>query len=202
MRNIKAFFLFAIGVGLLALGACDVSDDFVEPVNPNLQFAEDLEEISNYLASRGITDYDTTDTSVRFAVLESGEGDTVRLNDFVEINYFATFTSGSGVLSSIQNVVDTAINISNRSAILRFTHTETGWGFSLQPGVISFDGLKDGITALLNQEDPRLLVGGHGIIAIPRQEIKNTSPSGFPSAVSAFPSDVLIYEFFVENIRE
>ncbi len=201
MKKLKEIFLVVIGVGILALASCDVSDDFVEPVDPNLRFTEDLAEIADYLAGRGITDYDTTDTSVRFAVLDSGEGDTVQLNDFVEINYFATFISGSGIVSSIQNVVDTATNISTVSPILQFTHTESGWAFS-QAAVIGFDGLRDGITALLNQEDPRLLVGGHGLIAIPSQEIVNTSPSGFPSAVSGFPSAVLIYEFFVEDIIE
>lgn len=201
MRSIKALFLGVIGAGLMALGSCNIGDDFVEPVDPNLRFAEDLEEISDYLAGRGITQYDTTESSVRFAVLDSGDGDTVMINDFVEINYFATFTTGSGIVSSIENVVDTAINISNVSPILRFTHTETGWAFS-QAAVIGFDGLRDGITALLNQEDPRLLVGGHGLIAVPSQAIVNTSPSGFPSAVSGFPNAVLIYEFFVEGIRE
>ena len=191
-----------MGAGILVLGSCNIGDDFVEPVDPDLRFAEDLEEIADYLAGRGITAFDTTDSSVRFVVLDPGEGDTVKLNDFVEVNYIATFTTGSAIVSSIQNVADTAANISNVSPILRFTHTETGWAFS-QAAVIGFDGLRDGITALLNQEDPRLLVGGHGLIAIPSQEIVNTSPSGFPTAVSGFPSGaVLIYEFFVENIRE
>lgn len=194
MSNVKSFFLFAFGIGLLALGACDISDDFVETIDSDVQFIEDLEEISDYLASRGITEYDTTENSVRFAVLDSGNGDTVRLNDFVEIDYFATYTTGRAIVSSIQNVVDTAAYVNNTSPILRFTHTETGWAFS-QTAVVGFDGLRDGITALLNQENPRLLVGGHGLIAVPRQAIVNTSPSGFPSAV-------LIYEFFVENIRE
>lgn len=191
----------AIGAGLMALGSCSIGDDFVEPVDPDLLFTEDLEEISDFLASRGITDYDTTETSVRFAVIDPGDGDTVRVNDFVEIDYFATFTSGAGIVTSIDNVADTAANISAASPILRFTHTESGWAFS-QAAVIGFDGLRDGITSLLNQEDPRLRVGGHGLIAIPSQEILNTSPSGFPSAVSGFPSAVLIYEFFVVNIRE
>lgn len=201
MKEIKAFFLIAIGAGLMVLGSCSIGDDFVEPVDPDLRFTEDLEEISDFLASRGITDYDTTETSVRFVVLDPGDGDTVRVNDFVEIDYLATFTSGAGIVTSIDNVADTAANISSASPILRFTHTESGWAFS-QAAVIGFDGLRDGITALLNQEDPRLRVGGHGLIAIPSQEILNTSPSGFPSAVSGFPSAVLIYEFFVENIRE
>lgn len=198
MKRVKTFFFVAIGTALLALGSCNIGDDFVEPVDPDLRFAEDLQEISDYLASRGITQYDTTETSVRFVVLDSGEGDTVRVNDFVEIDYFAIFTTGGGIVTSIQDVADTAANISSPSPILRFTHTETGWAFSQTP-VIGFDGLRDGITALLNQEDPRLLVGGHGLIAIPSQEIINTSPSGFPSAVSGFPSAVLVYEFFVRN---
>ncbi len=201
MRRIKTVFLGIIGASLMALGSCNIGDDFVDPIDPDLTFAEDLEEISDFLARRGITQYDTTESSVRFVVLDPGDGDTVRLNDFVEINYIAMFATGSGIVSSIQNVVDTAANISVQSPILQFTHTETGWAFS-QARVVGFDGLRDGITALLNQEDPRLLVGGHGLIAIPSREVINTSPSGFPSAVSGFPSAVLIYEFFVENIRE
>lgn len=201
MKTVKSLVLFAIGFGLITLGACSIGDDFVEPVDPDMRFTEDLEEIADFLASRGITGYDTTETSVRFVVLESGDGDTVHVNDFVEIDYFATFTTGAAIVSSVQNVVDTAANVSTVSPILRFTHTESGWAFSQTP-VIGFDGLRDGITALLNQEDPRLRVGGHGLIAIPSQEIINTSPSGFPSAVSGFPSAVLIYEFFVRNIRE
>lgn len=201
MKRIKTCILIAAGVAFLALASCDISDDFVDPIDLNMQFNDDLQEIADYLADRGITDVDTTESSVRFAVLDPGDGDTVQLNDFVEIDYFATFTNGSGIVSSIQNVVDTAANVNNVSPILRFTHTASGWAFS-QAAVISFDGLKEGITALLNQENPRLLVGGHGLIAVPRRAIVNTSPSGFPSPVQGFPNDVLIYEFFVENIRE
>lgn len=201
MKSVRTFVLATLGVGFLILGSCDVSDDFVDPVDFNEQYAEDVAEIMDYLADRGITDADTTDTGVWFVVLESGDGDTVQINDFVQMDYFATFSTGAGIVSSIQFVTDTAANISTNSPTLQFTHTETGWAFT-QAAVIGFDGLKDGVTALLNQEDPRLLVGGHGLIAVPRREIVNTSPSGFGTAVNGFPSSVLIYEFFVQNVRK
>lgn len=201
MKRVREVLLLSIGVSLLALGSCDVSDDFVEPIDFDMQYQEDLTEIMDYLADRGITNADTTDNGVWFVVLDSGDGDTIEVNDFVQIDYFATFSTGGGVVSSIQFVTDTAANISINSPTLQFTHTETGWAFT-QAAVIGFDGLTDGITALLNQEDPRLLVGGHGLIAIPRREIINTGPSGFPQAVSGFPNAVLIYEFFPQNVRK
>lgn len=82
----------AFGLVGLALSCGEVQIE--ETIDPDVQLAEDIAIIEEYLASQGIVDYDTLETEVRVLIQDMGDGDPIEYQDIVWYDYIGRFIDG------------------------------------------------------------------------------------------------------------
>lgn len=196
-------------VGLLIFISCD-EGEFVEPFDPNVQFMEDLMTIEDFISDRGLDPVDTTDTSVRYAVTNNGDGSLVEVDDIVTLD-FTTYLAETGQLlqTTLQEVADTSDFISVVADPLVFRHTVNGWAFndlfSQRSGAsTSINGFRDGVTLAFNSGHnglPEIEEGATITILVPSQAVIVTV-NGATSRPQGFPTAVYAYEVAVRHVRK
>ncbi|MEQ9232282.1 MAG: hypothetical protein RIF46_16490 [Cyclobacteriaceae bacterium] len=67
-------------------------DPLIENVTPEDQLAADIEEIEDYLASKGFVDYDTLDFNIRALIIEQGLGESINYGEIIHFDYIGRFT--------------------------------------------------------------------------------------------------------------
>ena len=156
------------------------------------QLELDLLEIKEYIQEKGYSNVDTTESRVRFVILEEGTGETIEPNDIVSFDY-------AGMLLN-----DTLFDTSRESIAIEgglydsariytpyvFTHTESGWALETLGFV---QGFSDGTTAAMK----KMNVGGRARLMIP-------SGLGYgSSAISSIPSNsVLVFDIYPVKVRK
>ena len=159
-------------LGLIGLFSCVKSDELVTAADADQVYAEDILEIENYFAEIGINDFDTTQTGVRYKILETGEGKSVENANDVTLEYTAYLTNGEILSSSLQAVLDTT-ELDDLDDPIIFTHTFNGFGlddlFINRTGGYKTNGFRDAITTILNNShnNDGLKPKGSAIIGIP-----------------------------------
>ncbi len=81
----------AFGLVGLALSCGEVQ--IQETIDPEVQLAEDIAIIEEYLASKDIVDYDTLESEVRVVIMELGDGEPIAYQDIVWYDYIGRFTN-------------------------------------------------------------------------------------------------------------
>ena len=198
MKNFRSLILILSLGGALFLLACGDGNVIIDP-DPSIQRAEDIEVIEDYLIINGIVpdNVDTTESGVRYIIINEGTGTDIDESDVVTFNYTGKLTNDSIFDTSIQAVGDSIRNVENIpdrfvSAFdedrvynpFEITYTSSGWPITGQfiPGFI------DGISSTFN----KLNVGGSSLILIPSELAYSTS--GFGSLIP--PNSVLIFELY------
>ena len=159
-------------LGLIGFFSCVENDEVFTTADPDLVYAEDILEIENYFTEIGINDFDTTQTGVRYKIMETGDGKSVENANDVTLEYTAYLTSGEILSSSLQAVVDTT-ELDDLDDPIIFTHTFNGFGlddlFNKRTGGFQTNGFRDAVTTILNNSynNDGLKLNGSAIIGIP-----------------------------------
>ncbi len=187
-------------LAIIQLWSCG-SDNSVDLIDPLVQFEENKVEIADFFADRGIADFDTTTTGVRYAFLQNGLlGDPVQPGDKITLDYVAYVLSGNVLGTTFEAVADTSEVITTASDPLTITHTVTGWAFNelftTQGGAFRTNGFKDGVTTIFNggaDGTVGVRVGGTALLAVPARETTVTI-NGATTRIQGIPSEVIIYQ--------
>lgn len=181
------------------------------PTDPAIQAAEDSATIVNYLADLGLSDVNSVlESGVHYAVLDSGQSNTIDESDIVTFHYTGKLLSDTIFDTTIKEIADSIRVLVQEDTIgvdptliqsslllsfsedrsyspIQYTYSASGWTLSTS-GFI--DGFNDGVSASLNG----LRVGGKSLIVIPSAEAYGTRGSGAligPNTVIAFELDVV-----------
>lgn len=171
------------------MASCIDEEDIVQIRPREEQLAIDREIIQQYIEDNNLEGVDTTETGVRYLILEPGNGETTNISDIASIDYTGKFTDNEVFDSTIEQVErDNGLFSENANYVpLTFTHTSTGW-----PLNNFVPGFRDGVTAVMS----RLELGGKGLIIMP-----STEAFGTQGTATIPPNTVLVYEIFLVKIR-
>lgn len=199
-------FLLAIALLSIICTSCGDGNVIIQQ-DPAVQAALDSAKIVNYLADLGFEgdEIGTTDSGVKYVILEEGAGNKIGESDIVTFDYIGKLTNDTIFDTSIKAVADSIRtivaadtvgkdDISAQQIILNnlsasrsyqpytFTYSSTGWTLT-SSGFIQ--GYIDGISATFNQMN----VGGKSLIVIPSSQAYGQRGAGGligPNAVIAF----------------
>lgn len=183
LKLVFALLLASIGV-LMSCG----EDPIIEPVDPEVQFDNDIASINDYLSEQGYDpeSVDTTASGVRYIILEEGSGASISYADIVDNYYVGRFTDKEIFDTNIDTV---DINNGTFDSLAtygpqRISHTETGWAIR---GTY-LNGYVDGVTAVYEQMN----IGGKAEIIIPSSLAYGTGVA----TTSPFRDAVLVFEIY------
>lgn len=168
---------------------------FLEEYNPELQLAEDLEKITEYIEAAGLGIPDTALFGAMYFILDEGSGDSVNFGDLISMelavyNLDTTLVSSNIQFSPVQDTVFLTTSTNDEPVV--FTLTESGWAFGLTS--IDRDHINGGraLKRAVSESFIRTRTGSHILIILP-----STLAYG-PSFNSGFrPNSVLLYQFFI-----
>ncbi len=210
--------LFVI-IGVLWLMACGDGNVFIA-TDPDIQLAEDSVLIKSFFEAKGLTDFETTERGVRYAILDEGVGEKISESDIVTFDYIGmlaeeTIIDGDTIIfdTSIKAVGDSirahflvdSVGMEDKTIpeLLLFTYTESR---IYSPFIITYassgwtvegqfvPGFSDGITQTFNQ----MGIEGRALIAMPSSLAYGTFPQG-----SLIPANsVLVFELRPTSVIE
>lgn len=214
MKNL--IWIFCL-IGLAAAISCS-EDNILEVPDPSIQRAADIALIDDYLAENGFTEVDTTESGVRYVIVEEGTGDAIDESDNVTFNYTGKLLSDTIFDSSIKLVVDSiraavsedSVGLEDksvhRSILLSFpeldqdrpfdiTYTATGWSF--EDSFIT--GFSDGILASFDSRKTNSVkIGGKVLIAVPSDIAYGTVGSGYFIG----PNTPILFELYPVKVEK
>ena len=185
--------VFIVGTLLQACG----DDGIIELPTSDDYFQEDVEKITEYIAEKGYSNVDTTESGVRYVIFETGDGEPIEFNDIVSMDYVGMYLDDTVFDTSIESVAivkDILIESRTYEPTI-FTHTASGW--AIAPLFVS--GFGEGTTAALK----KMNVGGSARLMIP-------SPLGYGSngrinadgSYAILPNSVLVFDIYPVNVRK
>ena len=193
MKDLVVVVSFLLVGILISCGETNI----IQPIDPNVQRAEDIEIINTYLEGLGYdpNEVDTTESGVRYIILDEGQVGNDELmideSDIVTFNYIGKLTTEILFDTSIESLAKEEPNIYNELRTyepVSITYTSTGWSFR----DLFIDGFEDGISATFNG----LHIDGHALIIIP-SNLGYGSQAQFNSSIEIIPANaVLIFELF------
>lgn len=211
----KGLFVVLMTMLILSMSCGDGNVTII--VDPAIQKGIDIEIINDYLTENGYSEneIDTTESGVRYVILDEGTGASIGESDQVEYNYVGQFLSDTIFDTSLQSIADSirlvlvedSVGLADKSVhelyLNQFsenrtyqpffiTYTTSGWNFPSGDGVA--DGFFDGIAATFNQ----INVGGEVLFAIPSGEAYGTRGSGGLIG----PDEVLIFTLSPTSVTE
>ncbi len=213
MKNVLFVFVVTLLMILVACGDGNV----VVQLDPEIQRNEDILLIDQYLADNGYTEdeIDTTETGVRYVILDQGTGASIGESDQVEYNYIGQFLSDTIFDTNIQTIADSirlalledSVGLADKSIhelyLNQFTesrvyqpffitYTTSGWNFPSGQGVV--DGFFQGIAETFDQ----INVGGEVLLVIPSDLAYGTTGSG----TLIDPNTVLVFTLSPTSVTE
>lgn len=190
----KHLLLFISAVGIALLVSCGEGNIFV-PEDPVAQRAIDIEIIEDFLVENGyaVDEVDTTETGVRYIILDEGDGtEVIDESDFVDLEYIGRLTNGDLFDTSYEELAmtDTVVfNDLREYAPFTVNYTSSGWAIEGR----FVNGFSDGITATFGG----LRTGAHVLVAFPSELGYGARPQTGAGGVETIPShSVLTFEFF------
>ncbi|WP_258099361.1 FKBP-type peptidyl-prolyl cis-trans isomerase [Marinoscillum pacificum] len=185
--------VFIVGTLLQACG----DDGIIDIPSSEDQLTSDIAEIEDYLSTKGYTEVDTTDSEVRYVILNEGSGELIELNDIITLHYTARLLDDQLVISTIDSVIENHNNVQPDSTTLLtkdvplvFTHTSSGWGMA---SATSVSGLADGGTAALL----KINVGGSAKILVP-----SLFAGGELNSLRFSGSIPIVFDIYPVNVRK
>lgn len=183
--------LFSLIIGFALLASCN-EGTIVEPEDPAIQLAIDLEEIDQFLIDNGYdpATVDTTESGVRYIIIDEGntmyDSLSIDESDIVDFDFIGRLTDGTLFDTTIESVAMEDEDIFNEDRVYVPTlmnYSETGWTIRNR----FIDGFVDGIAVTFN----KVHVGAHILIVFP-------SGLGYGAAVRGpIPANsVLTFELF------
>lgn len=163
----KNFFLGLSVVASVLFVGCG-EGNVVTAIDPNVQLAEDIAIINEYLQDLGYdpNEVDTTETGVRYIILDEGmtEFDSLDIDesDIVDFDYIGRLTNDALFDTSIPAIAeqDTIVYSENRDYVpLTTTFTSTGWTTNSQ----YVRGFSEGLSASFD----KIHVHGEVLIVFP-----------------------------------
>lgn len=175
---------------IFILPACR-EDVITDPFDTSGIRPKDIQEINEYILSKGYTQVDTTASGVRYVVLDSGSGQQLEYGDIVGIRYVGKFTNDTIFDTNVPSIrrsgEDSATFAARTNPLIRFTLAPVLVGVSL------IQGMEDGLAAVC----PHMKVGGKAEIMIPSDQGYGTSGGG-----AIPPNTVLVFEIYPESVRK
>lgn len=212
MRNLLGIFC---GCVLITIVACS-KDNITPVVDASIQRAIDIALIDAYLESKGYTDIDTTDSGVRFVIIDEGAGERIEESDVVTFDYTGHLLSDTIFDTSIKSVVDSIRTVVIADSVgsadkfmheillsifsedrshtpLTVTYSASGWPFDGR----FIAGFSDGIAASFNSKNSEkgkksVGIGGKVLLAIP----SDLGYGALGSGVLIEPHAVVLFEMF------
>ena len=160
----------------------------IETVDFQEIWEKDSITIENYITDNNLDPVFTTASGARYAIQSVGDGDSVRYNDLITINY--TASDGNGVVfKSTVTPADSQYYIYPIYDPLTFTYTSSGWTLEYTSLFATLQG--DGLSEAISSALVSMKTGGQVVILLP-------SALGFGSASDPAniisPYSVLRYE--------
>lgn len=185
--------VFIVGTLLQSCG----DNGIIEIPSSEDYLQSEIDQIEEYIAEKGYTNVDTTESRVRYVIFEEGSGAEIKPGDIVSINYV-------GLLMDDDTVFDTnikAVAIANDQFIdsrtyapLVFTHSESGWAIELAGFV---PGFADGVTAAFSE----MKVGGYTRLMIPSTLGYGSSGSLRDGIYTVPPNTNIVFDVYPVQVR-
>lgn len=196
----KNLFLLLSASGIMLLVACGEGNVFT-PADPVAQRAIDIETIEDFLLESGyvVDEVDTTDTGVRYIILDEGDGtEVIDESDFVDFNYIGRLTDGTLFDTSYETLAMTDTVVFNELRDYEpFTVNYSASGWPIEGRFVN--GFSDGITATFGD----LHVGAHALIIFPSELGYRAIPQTGTGGAETIPANsVLVFELFPVAIEK
>lgn len=187
---------------------CVNNEDIIEPIDPDVQFEENIADITEFFEEKELSVVDTTTNGVRYSItsMAADTADTAKIGDIIVLEYVAYRLDGSLLGTNMQAVVDTTDLLSSPGDPIIITHSVSGWAFdelfNQVAGAYTTSGFRIGVTTVLNEGHngiPDFRVGDRATLGVPARET-TVIISGVFTRLGGIPNDVIIYEFSLTDV--
>jgi len=194
---------------ILLIGCADI--ELQEQYDGAAQRAIDRIIIQKYIEDNELGTPDTTISGASFFILNEGEGDSIKVGDFVFLETAEYDTDTTNVNTNIKISIPAVPEIL-RDTIFRsrieavdpavFTYSQSGWTLEFiypiaasDQQLLSFNNKWLGFKEAILASFPRMKVGGHVLIILPSTEAYGPRRTIFPV------NSVMVYKVYIVDSK-
>jgi hypothetical protein len=195
--------LFGITFMIAVMQSCG-EVDLIELNDFNEQRLLDERLIADYLEENNFSNVDSTESGIKYVILEQGEGAAPIPNEFVAIDFYNQDFDNIVYASNMRDVADTSVfvPIGQTFEPIVFTYSQSGW--TLDFVTFTDELLGDGLKEAIGQSFSKMGVGGHVLVLVPSGLAYGPNPNQGrgPSdpRVEVPANTVLIYNIFLRDV--